>query len=274
MSVIQTNNNWNKINKINTREELIELLKKYKGLLADSMLNYLDSLINLEFSVIRDYIGNDDRLALSELEVYKRIAMYNIYNRALNIFNENGSGLTISGNNNGVEGLNVYADSNGRSFKLFDFDYRERTENIPIGYKTMKIGDIYLFQTIESKEKRETELQRVMSKLEKLYDKENPYSSDLHTYGGPDSQWAFEHDEKIRRYEKRFKLLDSKKELNDADKKEIEIRKKYYDLLLEDYGLTNKDFDENLHSNEETKLHKTLVKRMPNINIINSNKYI
>lgn len=43
------------------------------------MINYLNSLINLEFSVIQDNISNSDRITLFELEVYKRIAMYNVY---------------------------------------------------------------------------------------------------------------------------------------------------------------------------------------------------
>ena len=120
MKIMRMNYNWNKIN---TREELIELLKGYKGILADSMINYLNSLIDLEFSVIRDYISDNDRVALSELEVYKRIAMYNIYNRSLNIFKQNESELEISGNNDGIEGLEVYASLGKRSCKLFDFDW-------------------------------------------------------------------------------------------------------------------------------------------------------
>ena len=67
MQIMRMNENWNKIS---TREELIELLKGYKGILADSMINYLNSLIDLEFSVIREYISDNDRVALSELEVY------------------------------------------------------------------------------------------------------------------------------------------------------------------------------------------------------------
>ena len=41
MKIMRMNDNWNKIN---TREELIELLKGYKGILTDSMINYLNSL--------------------------------------------------------------------------------------------------------------------------------------------------------------------------------------------------------------------------------------
>ena len=70
---------------INSRDELIEYLNKYKGILKDSILDYLNSVLNLEFSVLKDYITNADRMALSELEIYKKIAIYNIYNRTLNI---------------------------------------------------------------------------------------------------------------------------------------------------------------------------------------------
>ncbi|MDD6403976.1 MAG: hypothetical protein PUG33_07635 [Mollicutes bacterium] len=281
MKIMRMNYNWNKIN---TREELIELLKGYKGILADSMINYLNSLIDLEFSVIRDYISDNDRVALSELEVYKRIAMYNIYNRALNIFKQNESELEISGNNDGIEGLEVYASlGEKRSCKLFDFDYHEGrpmslSSKIPSDYKTMKIGNISLFQTIDSKEQREAELMRVMSILGRLYDEKNPYHSRPHTYGGPAPQWAYEHAQKIKAYEEKFNQLDAKEELTDEDKKEIEITKKFHELLLEDYGLTNKDFENNQQfsgfGKEKTELQKTLVRRMPNINIENNIKYI
>lgn len=281
MKIMRMNYNWNKIN---TREELIELLKGYKGILADSMINYLNSLIDLEFSVIRDYISDNDRVALSELEVYKRIAMYNIYNRTLNIFKQNESELEISGNNDGIEGLEVYASlGEKRSCKLFDFDYHEGrpmslSSKIPSDYKTMKIGNISLFQTIDSKEQREAELMRVMSILGRLYDEKNPYHSRPHTYGGPAPQWAYEHAQKIKAYEEKFNQLDAKEELTDEDKKEIEITKKFHELLLEDYGLTNKDFENNQQfsgfGKEKTELQKTLVRRMPNINIENNIKYI
>ena len=47
------NDTWNNVN---NKEELIELLKEYRGILTNSMLNYLNSLIELEFSVIRNIL--------------------------------------------------------------------------------------------------------------------------------------------------------------------------------------------------------------------------
>ena len=152
------------------------------------------------------------------------------------------------------------------------------SSKIPSDYKTMKIGNISLFQTIENAEQREAELMRVMSILDRLYDEKNPYHSRPHTYGGPAPQWAYEHAQKIKVYEEKFNQLDAKEELTDEDKKEIEITKKFHELLLEDYGLTNKDFENSQQfsglGEEKTELHKTLVRRMPNINIKNNIKYI
>lgn len=274
------NDNWNKIN---TREELVKLLKGYKGILANNMIDYLNSLIELEFSVIKEYIKDDDRKALSELEIYKRIAIYNIYNRVQNLFNQQNGEFIIYGNNDGYEGLNVSAKLSDRNVKLFDFDYKEihssgwNTPRVPSGFKTLNIGDISLFQTLESKELREAELDKVMTTLERLYDERNPYSSRRGVIGGPGSNWEFDHAMDIEEYEKKFIELDSKKELSDEDKREIEITSQIHNLLLEDYGLTNKDFEEEnklAFASSESLLKKTLVKKQPNLTITNHIKYM
>lgn len=108
---IVRSNNWNRVN---TREELLELLKEYRGILSNPMQEYLNSLIELEFSVIRDYIKDEDRDVLSELEVYKKVAIYNIYNRALNLFKMQDMQLSISGNENGFESLDISTSINNK----------------------------------------------------------------------------------------------------------------------------------------------------------------
>ena len=54
-------------NRINTREELVKLLKSYEDILSIQMVDYLKSLIDLEFSVVRDNISDKDRVVLSDL---------------------------------------------------------------------------------------------------------------------------------------------------------------------------------------------------------------
>lgn len=272
--------------KLNTKEELLYLLKKNRIILAEHTAEYLNSLIELEFSIIRDYISEDERESLSELEIYKRIAIYNIYYRALNIFNQEDPKLRVFGKDAGWEDLSVYATLGGKMVNLFNFNYKERQNGfnspIPDGYKTMKIGSISLFQTLENESLRNAELNHVLEHLERLYSEENPnhYLSRHDAVGGPASNWAFEHMRKIEEYEKRFYELDGKTELTEEEKREIELTRKYHDLLLEDYGLTTKSFKDKRNnpfgnlSNEKNELSKTLVKRMPNLVITDNIKYI
>lgn len=155
MRVVRSNNN---LNKVNTREELLELLKEYRGILSNPMQDYLNSLIELEFSVIRDYIKDKDREVLAELEIYKKVAIYNIYNRALNLFKMQDMQLSISGNENGFESLDISTSINDKNVRLFHFNYSENrslNDKIPDEYKTMRIGTVNLYQTLESKELRE-----------------------------------------------------------------------------------------------------------------------
>ncbi len=67
-----------------TKKDLLKLLETYKGVLNKTMIDYLNSLINLEFSVVRNYISETDRKVLAELNIYKQIATYNICKRIKN----------------------------------------------------------------------------------------------------------------------------------------------------------------------------------------------
>lgn len=271
------NDNWNKVN---TKEELIGLLKNYEGILSTPIIDYLNSLIELEFSVVREYIGEKERASLAELEIYKRIAIYNIYNKALNLFIKNK--LQVSENNEGLESLTASISLNDTDHLIvFNFDYSEHCNRskIPNGYKSMRIGSISLYRTLENKELREAELQRVMNKLEKLWDACNPYPMQPGVIGGPSVQWAYEHAQEVEEYEKRFAELDSKKELSDMEKREIELTNQVRSLLLEDFGLTNKNFEEEIKPRlyfgpQTTKLERKLVKRMPNLTINDNIKYL
>ncbi len=269
MRLARFSDNWNKVK---TKEELLEMLKRYRGILNNSMAEYLNSLIELEFSVVKDYIDSNDRKMLSELDIYKKVAIYNIYNRAISLFNNIDAPVKITGNDEGFESLDISLKVNDeKCIKLFDFSYAEGRSwefKIPSEYKTMRIGGINIYQTLESKELRETELNRIMDRLELLYDQKNPYPSPRKKIGGPGVQWRIEHQEEIARYENMFNELDSKKDLTDEEKVQIEVTNKVHDLILEDYGLTDESFEEKPAISlkySTSKLQKTLVKSQPNL---------
>lgn len=75
-------------NKVMKKDEIISLLNDTKVILKNEMIDYLESIINLEFSVVSDKITDEERRALSELQVYRSSLIYNIYNRDVKYFNE------------------------------------------------------------------------------------------------------------------------------------------------------------------------------------------
>lgn len=267
------------IDKVNTKEELLQLLKDYKVILNNQVIDYLESLINLDFSVIRENIDEKSKEALSELEIYKRIAIYNIYNRAINIFTQSNIPLIITGNEEGFESLSISVPIEDRNIKIFDFKYGEQKSlnyKIPEEYKTMKIGSINLYQKIENKELRIQELKRIIDKIERLYGTQNPYQYHPKKVGGSYVKWKIERQKEIEKYQMMLDKIDSHNELTEIDIKEIEIMNKAHDLLLEDYGLTNNSFEDDVSiaSKRSNNLQKTLVKRQPNITIKNNIEYI
>lgn len=263
-------NNYQKEIK-NNKEELKKLLEEYKGILTSYIINYLDSLIELEFSVVRDYIKDEDKKVLSELEVYQKIATYNIYNRALNILNNSALQLRMTGYNC----LSVSALLNDGYVSLFDFNYHKRFNiDIPKNYKNMEIGTISLYRVLENPEIREEELYRILNILEDLYNETNPYSLPYdNCYGSQASRWEYQHNEAIKKYENMFQELDNKKGLTEEEKQKIEVTNQICDLFLKDYGLTAKDFQEE-SINNKSKTNKELVKTIPNLTIVNHINYL
>ena len=250
------------------KEELQETLKMYKGILTNPIADYLNSLLELEFSVVKDYIDDTNRKALANLDIYKRIAQYNIYMRALNILRESGLSYKRKDENNN---LSVITSLEFRNIELFAFDYSNGLDNSSIvqeGVVTKRIGDIFLYKALEDEKIREKELEKVMYKLESLGNAKNPYRLNPYIYGGPASYWEIKREREIREYETLRKELEHQKELSDDEKKEIEITNKVYEMLLEDYGLTNNSTDEEISED------KKLVKRMPNLNVITKVKRI
>ena len=79
------------VNKSSTKgvEFLRNNLNEYKGILTFEILNYLNSLIGSEISALnQDVISDDVMNKLFELPIYRKIVIYNIYNRVMNILKE------------------------------------------------------------------------------------------------------------------------------------------------------------------------------------------
>ena len=247
--------------KISSKEELKESLNNYKRILSPRIIDYLNQLVELEFSAVKDIIDIEDREILQNLDLYKNIVAYNIYNRTLELLN-NEQELKIFDNKDRISGLMAYKGIGNSAIRMLDYNY----EN----------GVLKLFQTVDDKKVRDEQLELVMTKLEQLYDKKNPYHSNLELYGGPATRWNFDYRKEVSEYEKLFTRLDSKKEITDYEKKKISITKKYHDLLFEEYGLTDEDFivSRQTPTTVESISNKILVKKLPGLKIENNIEYI
>lgn len=259
--------------KISSKEELKESLNNYKRILSPRIIDYLNQLVELEFSAVKDIIDIEDREILQNLDLYKNVVAYNIYNRTLELLS-NEQELKIFDNKDRVSGLMAYKDIGNNTIRILDYKYDN--------------GTLKLFQTVDDKKVRKEQLELVMTKLEQLYDKKNPYSCSvtelkqpynkktLKRLGGPGAKWNFDHSREISEYEELFARLDSKKEITDYEKKKISITKKYHDLLFEEYGLTDEDFiiSKQAPSTVDNISNKTLVKKLPGLKIENNIEYI
>ena len=227
--------------KISSKEELKESLNRYKIILNPRVIDYLNQLVELEFSAVKDIIDIEDREILQNLDLYKNIVAYNIYNRTLELLN-NEQELKIFDNKDRISGLMAYKDIGNPAIRILDYNY----EN----------GALKLFQTVD--------------------DKKNPYHSDLELFGCPATRWNIDYRKEVSEYEKLFTRLDSKKELTDYKKKKIAITKKYHDLLFEEYGLTDEEFI--VYKQTPTTIdnisNKTLVKKLPGLRIENNIEYV
>lgn len=259
--------------KISSKEELRESLNRYKRILNSRVVDYLNQLVELEFSAIKDIIDIEDREILQNLDLYKNIVAYNIYNRTLELLS-NEQELKIFDNKDRVSGLMAYKDIGNNTIRILDYKYDN--------------GTLKLFQTVDDKKVRKEQLELVMTKLEQLYDKKNPYSCSvtelkqpynkktLKRLGGPGAKWNFDHRKEVSEYEELFTRLDSKKKITDYEKKKISITKKYHDLLFEEYGLTDDDFiiSKQAPSTVDNISNKTLVKKLPDLKIENNIEYV
>ena len=69
----------------NTKASLKCLLETHKNTLSKEIYDYLNSLIELEFSVVEEYLSKSDIDKISDTSLYYNVALYNIYHHIMNI---------------------------------------------------------------------------------------------------------------------------------------------------------------------------------------------
>ena len=192
-----------KMNKLYSKEELQKELKSYEKIFNPTIIAYLKSLLSLKISVIKNYLNGQDFEPLVNLDIYKNIAIYNIYYRLLKIL-ENIHGLEISKEPN----LKAYIKLNNDLKEIFCFDFN----NYPSVLNNMEeIGTITMHQVLD--------IPREKSNYKSLYGDENNFKEDISIAM-----------QKIK--------LSNLSNLPNYQKREIIITNMLYLMFIDEFGLT------------------------------------
>lgn len=249
--------------RVKTKEQLKEELQKYQMILSKPMVEYLNHLIALDFSVIRKYISDEERLALSELEIYRATVIYNIYYKAIKLLQQTEIGLSIE---TPLEvQLTATTEIEKEKIRLFKFDFEKAFSiQIPDNCRSTHIGTIQLYQSIEDEETRNQEIESLQRNIERLEHETNPF---LGLTAVCATRWSISNTERIELYKSQIKKL-SNQVLTEVDRKKIKYTNYIYSLFMEDYGLSEEEFIEYVPKHKLTELQKEYVKKMPNLQII------
>ncbi len=255
-----------KIEKIPTLEELNDLLKKHELKLDENYIKYLKGIIDLEFSALRkDVINEEERKDLSNLSLYRKACIYNIYLRTMDLINREKEeiDIIIKNNNNNYNGIIVKGICpNNRKFDLYNYDYGKDKQTI----------DLYEYQF--SFAQREKESDAILEELEFLYNEKNPY----HTNNPAYNKWEYEHNKKIKKLEYQYKVLEQRQSMPDEDLYIAETKNHFAKQFETEYGVyPKKDYtDESkktFYENRKNHLVKNLRCEYPTLTLKKEVKY-
>ena len=215
--------------KIPTLEELNELLKKSNYSLDTYTMRYINSLINLEFSALReDILTQEERKELNKLTIYRKAVIYNIYNRAMQILQKEKKeyDLNIINNNDNFEGILASCNIFDNKIRIYKYDYSDN------------IQQVLIHEYKEDFCKRDIEKERILQVLEYLY---NARDNNINLLGKTNGVKAnIDISKKIIDLEERYYRLATRTLMNEDDKNIAEIQNHFSKLFEKEYAINRK----------------------------------
>lgn len=232
--------------KILTIEELRKELEQYKRILNNTTFDYLNSLLELKNNVLGSGDVDIEFMdLLLRIDIYEKIASYNIYNKSLDILKceQDKSPFKIEDDST-LNRISAYGIHNVSIQNISLFHYHFDQEGFHIG----------TFELANNPTIREKEIERLKYICESAHDAGISRST-------------------LQTYEEKLEELLSFTDLSDFEKGQAEIQKNIRNTILEDYGLCSKDF---VLQNERTSLgylNECYVKKFPGIEFVHNVKY-
>lgn len=248
-----------------TDQELKEELRTYEGVLNNRVIDYGIRLINLDSSVFQGEFSKDEMEKLMQLDVYKKIAKFNICRKAVKIFADGNFSLSCTDNNNGV----IVQDSYDLGDEFDVFRCSDIDNNIVVN----------LFEFHNSVEQRKKEIDVVFETLERLNAEKcsfGLYASDSYTQA---SGWPIEHARDIKATQKALEELNSRDQMSKAQQYEAKVKQYFCDEFIKscdinfDIGVEVVENNNFIMGRNRNNMARTLVKKYPGISVFKNIKY-
>lgn len=232
---------------IKEKEELESKLRFYKKLYRKEIIDYYESLLNLEISTMnRDLIPEDVLEELRHLDFYKDLSRYNIYTHALSVLDN----PKLKKSYTGREKLEVISPTHIKDYKVYSYN-PEKDSIILYDFEINK--DYRLGRINEIKNTRVDVIEKQIKNVEKdirdFYMKYNIESFDLKI-------------EKEQLEQARYIAELEIKALNERDSEE---KKEYAKLVQNQINGINKTFTEFYNIDPKQKILKVGNTKLSNI---------
>ena len=168
---------------IPSRQEIKNLLTRYKNGFTKEQYDYLVDLFELEHSVVNDTSLSEEvkfnlleRDAANEEPLYPGLARYNIVRSALDTCLEYAPNMkVVSSHKYGNKGFNIYVSNDGLLQRdlfipVFGFSFQANPECLSTGATEINIGTISLFQALMGKMDKVKNKDEEMASLIKTMD--------------------------------------------------------------------------------------------------------
>ena len=210
--------------KVPNEKEIQKHINQENSVITADIKQDLKRLTDLDFSILREAaIDREQRELYSYLQVYQEIVIHNIYQRSMDVIeNEKDKyDLEIRNNNDGITGIQLLGITPKKQFfNIFYYLYGVDCKQ-----------HIQLYEYIENLTRREKEMKRIMDDLENLNKivRENPMLTTAEDYL-----------KKIDILEKRYLELAERKEMPEEDKYISEVQNHFSRLFEKEYGINRK----------------------------------
>lgn len=265
---------------LDPKQVLLDKLKLYRGILTGEKLEYLESLIELETSAVRNELSLEEQQALLDLGLYQDVVKYNIGHRTKKILESlHIPELKIALDSKGDAFADLSFDSEQESYHVFSYDSKIDSINKRLlspeerETKDARLGHIHLYRFLIDDVVRGQEFHLLQTEIQKkkdFFEQAKEGKIKIRAY-----EELTDADRKLNQLKSRLKNL--QEPITDQTRYVSDVIEVAHNALLSDYGLDKESFEwshrqgldqvyAHLYNGDySTCLKKTLVKQKPGL---------